>query len=341
MSPAFSTFRLVQLYQERAANDVLAVFDVDLTLRDTMCTDTPADQRAQMVELYDRTEGGVILMSGRSAAALDETFDGALPLSGEHHSCMRIEQGGAVISLAPEVDTQLIADTATQIISELIIQKHDVVNDPQIVRDHACESSFALYPEVKKYAVALVHSLDHDPREIAEFQGKLKLVGAQVLKALGLEDTHEVRAGSDAVELVAKGLTPEMRGRLITAGEIPLDQVELMVQEGLHKGTGIHNFMSLSDFAHRTPYVVGDSGTDGVAMVEAAKYGGGGVWVLNGNTIDSIKPDHKEAVAGRFIESFNITWDHIGETLDHLRDKQKVYEGAAVLAQAVPNNTRR
>lgn len=297
-----------------------------------MCTNTPPVQRKQMVELYQRTDGGVILMSGRSAAALDETFDGQLPLSGEHHSCMRIEQGGAVISLAPEVDTQAIADTAVQKIAELITQNHDVVNDPQMVRDHACASSIAVYPEVKKYAVALVHSLDHEPREIAEFQGKLKLVGSQVLKTLGLEETHEVRAGSDAVELVAKGITPLTRNCLILSGDIPEDEVLRMEADGLNKGTGIHNFMALSDYSWRTPYVIGYSGTDGVAMVEAEKYGGGGVWVLNGNSIETIKPAHKQAVAGRYIESYEITWGHIGETLGHLRETQKVYPSAEVSA---------
>ena len=58
MSPIFTDFRLAQIYQQHAANDVVAIFDVDLTLRDTMCTDTPLEQRTLMLELYERTDGG-------------------------------------------------------------------------------------------------------------------------------------------------------------------------------------------------------------------------------------------------------------------------------------------
>jgi hypothetical protein len=257
---------------------------------------------------------------------------------------MRIERGGDVISLAPDLDTQKVADIARIKIQDLIAQKVDIVADPQHVRDHEADH-IALYIEVKQYAVALVHSLDHRPEEISEFQGKLKVVGNQVLKELGLEKTHEVRAGSDAVEIVAKGVTPLDRSRLILAEDIPESEVDRMFKEGLHKGTGIHNFMALSAFADRTPYVVGDSGTDGVAMVEATKYGGGGVWVLNGNSIESIKPAHKAAVSGRYIEKHEITWDHIGEAVAHLQEVQKVYRSAAVssggqslqMAAAMPN----
>lgn len=35
MESAFANFRLVELYKQQAANKLLTVFDVDLTLRDT------------------------------------------------------------------------------------------------------------------------------------------------------------------------------------------------------------------------------------------------------------------------------------------------------------------
>jgi len=331
----FSSFRLVDIYKQASPEGKLLIFDVDLTLRDTMCTDTPLEQRALMTELYTRTDGGVALMSGRSSPALDATFDGELPLSAEHHSCMRIEQNGAVISLAPEIDTQALADNAVAKMQELITEEFGIVTTPQAIRGNNT-SNFVVYPEVKQYAVALVHSLNHDHDDIASFQGKLALVGNQVLKEMGLSETHEVRAGSDAVELVAKGLTPIDRNRLILSAVIPEEEIIRMEEEGLHKGTAVHNFMSLSRNSGRTPYVVGDSGTDGVAMVECQKYGGGGMWVLNDNPISSIKKPYLDAVSGRLIENYNATWDHIDETVDYLKQTQKVYASTPIGQQPMP-----
>ncbi|MEM9469398.1 MAG: hypothetical protein AAF988_04485 [Pseudomonadota bacterium] len=338
-------FRLVHLFVDaasgtliRASDKILLIFDVDLTLRDTMCTNTPPEQRSMMLELYERTSGGVILKSGRSASALDATFDGALPLSGEHHSCMRIRQNGSVISLAPEVDTSEIAGQAVEEIDDLIQTAHRIVNTPDAVRDNI-DKTIAVYPEVKQYAVALVHSLNHHSTDIKRFQGQLEIAANQAIEHLGLQDTHETRTGSDAVEIVAKGMTPGRAQELLQSGELPEGEIQRILKDGLHKGTALHNFMSLPAFSGRTPFMIGDSGTDGVAMIEARKYGGGGVWVLNENPIQNVKPEYQEAVSGRYIPTHEITWDHISEAIDHLRETQKVYAAEALPARSAPAYT--
>lgn len=332
-----SKFRLVELFHQFSSDQVLAIFDVDLTLRDTMCTNTPPEQRLLMTELYERTSGGVILKSGRSALSLDETFDGALPLSGEHHSCIRIEQNGDVIALAPDVDTREIANNAVEEIQNHIKRKHRIVSSPESVRQNS-DDVIAVYPEVKQFAVALVHSLNHHHDDIKQFQGNLEIAAQDVLGNLGLSETHEVRTGSDAVEIVSRGLTQERAKQLILSGEISENEVNRLLQYGLNKGTALHNFMSLPDFSGRTPYVIGDSGTDGVAMVEAQKYGGGGVWILNQNPITNVKPEFKAVVEGRYIDNYNISWDHIREVVEHLREEQRVYQSEAVSAPCAGAN---
>lgn len=298
---------LVELFRKFGANNLLSIFDIDLTLRDTMCRMTSEDEHFLMGELFNRTEGGVILMSGRSSTGIDETIRGKLPLSSEHHSAMRFEQHGDVISLAPTIDTQAIADQAAMLLSGQIT----LVDSPRELRNANGHFS-AVFPEVKEFAVALVHSLGHDrlegDREI------LQDVASQVLISMGYEATHKIAVGSDAIEIVPKGLSADSKARSLLSPK----EVERLEIDGLHKGSGIHNFMSYSLYQGRTPFVIGDSGTDGKAMnVCLREYGGGGVWVNNGKPVPA---DFQEAVNGYQIETFLDSWDQIKAAVVYLRE---------------------
>lgn len=305
---------LANLIDKVGVQRILLKFDIDLTLRNTMCRNTPKDQQLLIAELYERTHGGIIFMSGRSQQGIDETFHGLYPLSSEHHAAIRLEKGGDIISLAPKIDTQEIANKARKMIDGRI----DIVSTAQAVRDSEGHVS-VVFPEVKDYAVALVHSLGHDNVEYD--RGVLQEVAQQILADMDLTATHKMAVGSDAIEIVPKALAKDSLARqILSSAEIERLDV------ALNKGVAVHNFMSLSQYSDRVPYVVGDSGTDGVAMLEAQKYGGGGVWVKNGKDVPE---QFRDAVNGYQIKSFIHTWDHITTAVEHLRDRAPIVKVTA------------
>lgn len=301
---------LVDLFTKaHQPKNVLTKLDIDLTLRDSMCTNSPPKQRAMMLELWDVTEGGIILSSGRQAAAIDATFDGQLPLASEHHSAIRIEQNGAVMPLVAQTDTKRLAAIAAEIIGDRL----PIVSSGADVRSHYREATAVVYPEVKDYAVALVHSLECGGLD--EARTLLQEAAHEAILRMGIKDTHRVTIGSDAIEIVPKGIDPHAPALAILSEE----QHELLRTKGAHKGTGVHNFMSLSANKNRTPYMVGDSMPDGNAMIECQKYDGGGIWVLNANT--SVPEAFQAAVGNRIISGHHDTWDHIAAALKAIRSQ--------------------
>ncbi len=249
-------------------------------------------------------------MTGRSSEAVDETFSGKLPGSFEHHSAIRLEQGGDVIALAPELDTSYVGQRASQLINGYI----DQVETPEKVRD--AEGRYAcVYPEIKEFAVALVHSLGHSDVDVV--RTKLQEVAGHILAEMKIEDTHKIAVGNDAIEIVPRGLgVNSIASKFLDAG-----QIEFMKNNGLSKIAGVHNFMSLPQNQGRIPYVIGDSGTDGVAMNAAfSAFGGGGVWVRNGKAVPA---QFSDAVNGRVIKNFSVTWDHINDAIDYLREHRR------------------
>jgi len=300
---------LTDMFKEHGnPNNLLMIFDVDLTLRDTMCTATPVNQRLMITELNDRTEGGVIIASGRSAGSIDTTFSGQLPLSAEHHSAIRIIEGGDVISLVHEADTLEIGKVSSELIGDTI----KIVHSGHEVREQNAKSA-VVFPEVKQFAVALVHSLEHD--KVQENRQTLKEIAEQTILIMNLQSTHEVVMGSDAVEIVPAGINPKTKARDILSEK----EINRLEKDGSHKGTAVHNFMSLAQNADRVPYMFGDSSPDGHAMNECVHYGGAGIWVLNANT--SIPDQFAEAVGNRIIANHQASWDHIEAALESLRKK--------------------
>ncbi|GEM_PF-4277824 len=301
---------LVDIFKKHGPAGALLCFDVDLTLRNSMCRETPVHETAALMELYFRSNEGLILMTGRSSEAVDETFCGQFPGSFEHHSAIRLEQGGDIIALAPELNTSYVAQRASQLINGHIYQ----VEDPEKVRD--AEGRYAcVYPEVKSFAIALVHSLGHD--EVDAVRNKLQEVASHILTELKIDNTHKIAIGNDAIEIVPRGLGPNSAAaQFLEAG-----QIDFMKQNGLSKIAGVHNFMSLSQNQNRTPYVIGDSGTDGVAMNAAHQsFNGGGIWVSNGKPVPE---QFSAAVDNRMIQNFSVTWDHINNAVEYLREHRR------------------
>jgi len=301
---------LVDLFKYYGEQRVALGFDVDLTLRNTMARDTRPEEHVAFMELYQRTGEGLFVMTGRSSASVDETLVGQYPGSFEHHSAIRLEQNGDIIALAPRIDTAEIGRKAAEIINGDVF----IVREPRDVID--AEGKYAcVYPEIKQFAVALVHSLGHS--EVDAVRTKLQQVATRILTDMGIKDTHKIAVGSDAIEIVPLGLCNDSPAH----GILPDDQISLLRNQGLSKSTGLHNLMTASHLRGRMPIVIGDSGTDGHAMnVAAQEFGGGGVWVSNGKPVPQ---QFKEAVDGRVISNFSLTWDHIRAANDYLRAKQR------------------
>ena len=287
--------------------NISLVFDVDLTLCNSMCTQTSVSQRNLMLELSNRTGNGVILGSGRGASSLDITFSGRMPLFAEHFACMRIESGGDIIPLAYKTDTAAVVEQAIA----LLDNKVPVANSGSEVREKF-EISSMVYPESKDFGVALVHSLGHP--NVGEDRKILKTVAHNTIETMGLQSTHKVTAGNDAIEIVPKGLDPNSPAIDILSE----NAMDIIRQNGLSKETAIPTFMSLDNYKERIPYTIGDSAPDGNAMLECQKYGGGGVWVKNGK---SIPKDFKKAVDSRIIDNYSVSWNHIEAAVQYLRQK--------------------
>lgn len=296
---------LVELFKKHGRNGVLLAWDIDLTLRDTMCRNTPPEQHASFMELHCRTDGGSVVMTGRSSASVDQTLTGGYAGSFEHHSAIRMTQGGKIISLAAQIDTTQVASEAAQLIGDRI----KVVDSPEVVRASTGKTA-CVYPEVKDYAVALVHSLGHG--SVENDRKILQEVAQQVVDRLGIGNSHKVVVGSDAIEIAPKGLSVTSDAHLYLSRA----EVERLETNGLSKSTALHNFMSLGSFSDRIPVVIGDSSPDGRAMNEAMKYDGGGIWVKNGKPVPE---EFNRAVGGREIEHFRLTWNHVDSAVTHLR----------------------
>ena len=292
---------LVEIYARHGSNPtaILQIWDIDFTLRNSMCTNTTPEELAVWGELWERTEGGLILKSGRHTPAIDETFPGHYPASGEQHSAMRHEKGGEVVSLGRKLeDVSSLAGTLRLSLQGSIL----VVDDPGLISNFhergAAEP--AVYIEEKSHSIALVHRV-HEGME--RERGLFREVAQDLIDRADLSGTHHVISGSDAVEIVPSCFVLNDDAAAI----LPEDQIALLSEQGLGKVTGLHNFMTFH--GNRTPYAMGDSGTDGAVMNEAlAIYGGGGVWVQNGKPVPE---KFAEAVAGRIIDHYTLTWDHI------------------------------
>jgi len=295
-------------YAAKRGKKVFKVCDVDEAVLRTMSTDTSEVQRQLIGDLYDLSGGNVFFMTGRAHQSLDQAWKRNLPGSYEHHSMMRIEENGAILNLAPEINTNVVGRNAATSIGDRV----KIVDAASQVWEAKGQEA-VVYIEIKNSAVALVHSLGLDDSETKEMRETLRSAAEDVIRTMGAEKTHKVTAGTDAVEIVP--LAPSLCAH---AHEVLPDEEKMRIaNEGLGKATGIHNIMALIGDGY-IPIMLGDSpGSDGPAMKVCKEYGGYGIAVSNGNDLPA---DFLEAANHQVIPTYKHTWSHIEQAVSFLRD---------------------
>lgn len=296
--------------------------DVDLNLVGSTLTNTTQHQQFVFSEFYNRTGGRVYPISGRKSESIELTLPGGYEGSYEHHAAMRFERHGDIIALAETSDTQLIADFAAKLISkdiEIVGSSADVSNSHM--------KKAVIFPEVKNFGVALIRSLGHDAAHHSE---QVCVAAAHAtIKELGLEESHKVTCGRDAVEIVPKGLGRNSEARLILA-----DKPSLIARldQNLCKDNAVHTFMGLNKNSDCSFIMSGDGEPDmHAALVARREYGGGGVFTSNGNTLEKMaKEDSALAhefqltVGPRIVPHYSEHFAHIEASVNWLRDHASI-----------------
>lgn len=305
--------------------DALIIWDVDLAIQNSMCTKTTQEQRDHMWELFERTDGGVLLFTGRTHQSAETTFGHKYAGVYEHYSVARFGHGQDVTFMAPEIDVPQIGKLShAGVTREGSIR---VANSPDDIRSHSFNGSSdrAVFIELKNTSVALVHTTNGDHAHLESMRSVLKPLASQILNEMGLSETHMVKAGSDAVEMVPKGVSPTHK-----AGEhLPPSEIDRIHQYGLGKDIAVHNFHSR--FSNRKMLITGDSKPDLDAMIVAHEsYDGHGIFVSNGHSLSEIYNDSTDkeqrctkALLG-VTDHYSMTWPLIGDTVARLREQAPI-----------------
>lgn len=296
-------------------DQALIIWDVDLAIQDSMDTRTTPEQRDHMWELLERTDGGVLFFTGRTHQSVEKTFGHKYAGVFEHYSVARFGHGHKVTYMAPEIDVVRIGELAVN-----GIQKNGSINivaAPEEIRANSGEGKNvrAVFPELKNTSVALVHTINGDPAHLESMRAVLKPVAAEILKQLGMEETHMIKAGGDAVEIVPKSLDPNNQAGLY------LSQAEIsrITAHGLGKDIATHNFHTL--YADRRMIITGDSKPDLDAMLVAHdNYDGVGVYVHNGNPLGAAY----ERAVKHTIPHHTATWGLVKDTVIRLRENAPI-----------------
>ena len=283
----------------------LLVWDVDLAIQNSMDTRTTQEQRDHMWELFERTDGGVLIMTGRTHQSAETTFGKQYAGVYEHGSIARYGHGHAITWLAQEIDTTDMGARAFD-----GIQKEGsirIVATPQEIRDHSYEGSQerAVFIEIKNASVALVHTTNGNHSHLNSMREVLEPLGEQILKDMGLSETHKIKHGSDAVEILPKGPSPDHKAGIY----LQKAELERIAAHGLSKETAVHNFQTL--FEDRRMLFTGDSKPDIDAMIVAHQnYDGKGVFVSNGHSLSDIYAKGEEEIKAGIAQGKKLSDIH-------------------------------
>lgn len=294
-------------------SDALFVNDIDLAFQGSMSTETTFQNRDDMWELYERTDGGVIFFTGRTHQSAQKTFGHDYAGVFEHYSTARFGHGQDIVFMSPKIDTALMGSLADKYLRE--DGKLRIAQTPDYIRNNSNANGNdevkAVYVEVKNTSVALVHTTTGQEDHKDFIRGVLRPMGERILKEMGLSESHQVKAGNDAVEMVPKVLSKD-----VTTGiGLPKTEIDRIVAHGLGKGVAVHNFMSL--FPNRKMMITGDGKPDLEAMKEAKDhFGGKGVFVSNGHPIS----EGFERAVDYTIARHTMTWGLIHDTVVRLRE---------------------
>lgn len=293
---------------------ILFGFDVDLALQPSMDRTTTLAQRESMWELFQMTDGGVVVFTGRTHQSAFETFGHDYAGVYEHYSVGRFGHGNDVTFMAPRIDTNKMGKLCYDAIGNNPYIR--IVEQPTDIRD---SNKRAVHVEVKNTSVALVHTTlvgdnftpDQKLEYLTQTRNILKPAAELVLAQMGLSETHWVKPGNDAVELLPRNMDVNNDAHKYLQPE----QITNLQKYGLSKATATHNFMSMH--TGRSFVMTGDSEPDLLAMVEGKKhFNGKGVYVSNG-----LKLSEKFTSAVDYqIDNHVMTWPLIADTVANLRD---------------------
>lgn len=313
--------------------NVYFAFDVDLALQPSMDMENTDHNRENMWELFQRTDGGVGIFTGRTHQSAHVTFGRDYEGVYEHYSVARYGHGHDVVYMAPEIDVETMGALCDQKIRS---SRHGnmirIADRPATIRN---SQDLAVYIEKKNTSIALVHttlrgneSEEDKLNHLGKMRGILQPVAEEILKEMGLEETHMVKTGNDAVEMVPKNMDKDNKASMW----LPKPEVERLHKDGLSKATAVHNFMALHQ--NRNFVMTGDSSPDLDAMIVGKKYyNGKGIYVSNGIPL---KEQYTSAVDW-LIERHEMTWAMIGNTINQLREQAPIVKTMPALGDTVPN----
>lgn len=297
---------------------VLLVNDVDLAIQPSMGTDSTAEQKEAFNTLYDITEGGLILFTGRTPQSAGITFGHDYPGAFEHGSLIRVGLGQTVHFLTPKMDIERLAG----VLQTALVGSIRLAPTPASIGGNTDE---AVYIEKKNASIALVHTtlkgeFDGDPRPLEHLKAVRRILvpaAELAIQEMGLGETHTWKQGNDAVEIIPKGLDHNTEARQI------LDPRELtrIQTNAISKATLIHTFHGF--FQDRVVHMLGDGAPDmDVAVEIKAHLDGWGTYVSNDIPLQE---KYRHAVVNNrgeqsIIPHHSMTWPLIVDTARELRD---------------------
>lgn len=317
----------------------LLQFDVDLAIQPSMSTFTTDEQKNDFWELYDRTEGGVLILTGREAESVRKTFGHEYAGVFEHYSVARFGLGQTTFLMCPEMDVQEVGNQAQTNIAEISREVSEKLGENLYVRiaetpdNIRVSEDLAVFIEKKQASVALVHTLSKHGTEqdaanhLAKMRTVLQPVAQKIITSMGLGMTHHVKTGNDAVEIVPLGLDVNSKALL----KLPESEIIRLKDEGLSKATAIHNFQFF--YPNRVGLMTGDSAPDLDAMIELRQYGGKGLYVANGHRL----ADKYAGAVDYHIEHHTMTWPLISDTAAVLREMAPIVKTMPPAGGGVPD----
>lgn len=298
----------------------LLINDVDLAIQPSMCTITTEQQRSAMWDLYEITEGGLLIFTGRTPQSSQRTFGRDYPGVFEHYSLARFGLGQCLIFMAPEINIEQLAGLSQD--SILSNGSVKLVGTPGEIGGN---KDLAVYIEKKNASIALVHTTirpayNGDPAPLQHLQAIRQVlvpIAKDVIESMGIEDTHMLKQGNDAIEIVPKGLDSKSEATSI----LPEQEIKRITESGLSKATALHNFKPF--FENRVVHMLGDGDPDMDVAIEIKKeYSGWGTYVSNGVSL----PEHYHHAVRNdkgdtsIIDNHKLTWPLLIDTATALQE---------------------
>lgn len=297
---------------------MLLVNDVDLAIQPSMGTDSTDQQKEAFNTLYDMTEGGLLLFTGRTPQSAGITFGHDYPGAFEHGSLIRIGLGQTVHFLTPKMDIEKLSG----ILQTALVGSIRLAPTPASIGGNTDE---AVYIEKKNASIALVHTtikgeFEGDPRPLEHLKSVRRILvpaAEFAIAEMGLGQTHTFKIGNDAVEIIAKGFDHNTEARQVLEAR----ELERIETNAISKATLIHTFHGF--FQDRVVHMLGDGAPDmDVAVEIKAHLDGWGTYVSN--DIPLQEKYHHAVVNHRgeqsVIRHHTMTWPLIVDTAKQLFD---------------------